>query len=97
MNSLGEIKSFYAFVGTAKSEFYVRDSDGSRLDLNWLNHCECNFPSRCGLKEHANLLHRILCLLKPNESRDVLLTCTLSGLGFYQCLLRKFLPFVCCV
>lgn len=29
--------------------------------------------------------------------RDVLLTCTLSGTGFHQCLLRIFLPFVCCV
>lgn len=50
MKSLGQIRSFYAFVGTAKSEFYVRDSDGSRLDLNWLNHCECNFPFTLWLK-----------------------------------------------
>lgn len=98
MKSLGEIKGFYAFVGTAKSEFYVRDSDGSRLDLNWLNHCEWNFPLMLWSKGACkSATQNLLCLLKPNESRDVLLTCTLSVTGFHQCLLRIFLPFVCCV
>lgn len=40
VNSSSRSRGFFAFVGTAKSEFYVREDDGTRLRSAWFRNLE---------------------------------------------------------
>lgn len=42
-----QCRGLYSFVGTAKSEFYVRRDNGSRLNLDWFGHSKFSESLSC--------------------------------------------------